>query len=293
MKKIELADKEIFENYLNKRSHFLSYFSFVNIFIWKDLFEISYLKIRDSLCVFFKDKIGIFMIIPPLGNIEREIIFECFEIMDSENLNKSISRIENTEERDLDFYKDLGFKFKLRDREYICKRSDIVNLKGERFKSKRNSYNYFLRNYKFEYLTFDLSLRDDCFNLYKLWKEERKEKFSDSVYRKMLEDNFSCFKVALENYENLNLSGRLVKIDGKLCGLSFGFPLNKETFCILFEITDLRYRGISQFIFREFCRELSGYEYINIMDDSGLENLRKAKLSYRPVLEIPEYIITG
>lgn len=292
MKLIELKDKDIFENYLKKESHSLSYFSFINIFIWKDIFNIFYLEMEDSLCIFFKDKIGMFMILPPLGEFKKDTIFEVFKIMDRENENKSVTRIENVEEKDLDFYINLGFKFKLRDREYICERNSLVSLKGDRFKSKRNSYNYFLRNYNFQYLAYDKELKDDCLRLYKRWSEERKKKFSCPVYQKMCDDNFSCLKIALENYEDLSLLGRVVKIDGNLCGFSFGFVLNKKTFCILFEITDLKYKGISQFLFREFCKELENFEFINITDDSGLENLRRTKLSYHPILELPVYIIT-
>jgi len=61
---------------------------------------------------------------------------------------------------------------------------------------------------------------------------------------------------------------------------TFGFKLNKDTFCILYEITDLSIKGLSQFIFRQFCSELKNHRYINIMDDSGLVNLKRVKLSY-------------
>jgi hypothetical protein len=60
------------------------------------------------------------------------------------------------------------------------------------------------------------------------------------------------------------------------------YEINKDTFCILYEITDLSVKGLAQFIFKEFATELTGYKYINIMDDSGLENLKKVKLSYQP-----------
>jgi uncharacterized protein len=67
--------------------------------------------------------------------------------------------------------------------------------------------------------------------------------------------------------------------------------LDKDTFCILYEITDLTIKGLSQFIFRQFCSELKDYRYINVMDDSGLENLKRVKLSYRPLKVIPAYIV--
>jgi len=73
---------------------------------------------------------------------------------------------------------------------------------------------------------------------------------------------------------------------------TFGFKLNKDTFCILYEITDLSIKGLSQFIFRQFCSELKNHRYINIMDDSGLVNLKRVKLSYHPQRTIPSYTVT-
>ena len=63
-------------------------------------------------------------------------------------------------------------------------------------------------------------------------------------------------------------------------------------FCVLFEIADLNINGLSQFIYREFCQELmSSYRWINAMDDSGLENLKRVKRSYHPTKIIPSYTI--
>jgi hypothetical protein len=95
----------------------------------------------------------------------------------------------------------------------------------------------------------------------------------------------------LDDYSGLKIVGRVVKIDKKIKALTFGFRLAEDTFCILYEITDLSIKGLAQFIFREFCRELADYKYINIMDDSGLENLKKVKLSYHPVKLVPAYIV--
>ena len=64
---------------------------------------------------------------------------------------------------------------------------------------------------------------------------------------------------------------------------TFGFEITKDMFCVLLEVCDLKFKGISEFIFREFSREMNQYKYINAMDDSGLENLRISKLSYHPI----------
>jgi hypothetical protein len=121
--------------------------------------------------------------------------------------------------------------------------------------------------------------------------DNRKAKSSDPVYIKMLEDGFITHRQALDNYKDLNLVGRVVKINNRIKGYTFGFKLNRDIFCILFEITDISIKGISQFIFRRFTEEFKDHPYINIMDDSGLENLRRVKLSYRPLKLIPCYIV--
>ena len=61
---------------------------------------------------------------------------------------------------------------------------------------------------------------------------------------------------------------------------------------MLFEITDLSTKGLAQFIYREFCKELMDtYRWINAMDDSGLENLKRVKNAYHPTRLIPSYNI--
>jgi len=83
----------------------------------------------------------------------------------------------------------------------------------------------------------------------------------------------------------------VVKVADRVTAFTLGFPINPGTFCVLYEITDLSIKGLAQFIFRQFARDLKGYRYINIMDDSGLGNLKKVKLSYHPVRAVAAYIV--
>ena len=211
--------------------------------------------------------------------------------MDEFNLNKQVSRIENVEAGYLWFYQKSGYAYYAKPGDYLCKRSDIADLKGNRFKSQRACYNYFIKHYEFEFRPYLLKDIDACLGLYEQWAEARKRKYSLAFYQQMLKDNFLCQAVAMKNFFRLGLIGYVIEIKGKIAGYTFGFSINPGMFCILSEICDLAYRGISQFIFSQFCQRLSGYEYINIMDDSGLENLRKVKLSYHPLRIVPNYII--
>jgi len=290
---LTVKDKSLFDKFLSLKAHQLSTYAFENIYIWKGLFDIKWLILQDSLCVFFQDKIGCFLYLTPLsGNKNPKVIKQAFEIMDGFNKNKDISRIENIPEADTSFYEGLGYACQNKSYDYLCKRSDLANLGGNKFKAKRACFNYFIKHYEFQYLPFSLNYRDDCLGLYDSWAKERKINNQGRIYQCMLEDSRIALKNALDNYSDLNFIGGLVSIDKKIKAFTFGFKLNKDTFCILYEITDLSIKGLSQFIFRRFCSELEGYKYINIMDDSGLENLKKVKLSYQPAKLIPAYIIT-
>ena len=290
--KISLKDKPVFDKYLSLERHELSVYAFENIYIWKELFNIEWVLIEKSLCVFFKDMSGTFLYLPPLSAEKNaEIINEVFNILKKLNKNNEISRIENIEKKDLPFYGNLGYGYKNKSYDYLCQRASLSHLWGNKFKSKRASFNYYTKHYKFEYLPFSLKQKINCIKLYDDWAKQRKSVSEDRIYLGMLKDSRRCLKEMLDNYPGLDLLGRIVKVNNEIKGLTFGFKLNSNTFCILYEITDLSIKGLAQFIFAQFCGELKDYKYINIMDDSGLENLKKVKLSYHPDKLIPAYIV--
>jgi hypothetical protein len=87
----------------------------------------------------------------------------------------------------------------------------------------------------------------------------------------------------------LRLTGKVVKIHGRLRAYTFGYWLTSTTFCVLLEVTDRAIPGLAQYLFRETCRMAvaEGAEYINTMDDAGLPGLRASKQAYHPVMLIP------
>jgi len=293
LNQLEVTDKDLINRYLSLSRHKLSAWAFENIFIWSGIYEISWGVTKGSMCIFFKDKNSCFAYLPPLAkDIKPVVLEEAFRIMDKHNKNPEISRIENVEADSMSFYEAQGYCVREKPGDYLCKRSSLVQLRGHPFKSKRAACNYFLKNYKFEYLDFSPDYAHACLGLYDQWSKERKKDGKDILYNSMLIDSRKALKVLLENYLKLDLTGRMVLVNKKFKGFTFGFRLNLETFCVLFEITDLSIKGLAQFIFREFCRQLKGYVYINIMDDSYLENLKTIKLSYRPLKIIPNYIVS-
>jgi uncharacterized protein len=295
LKKIRLTDKTLFDRFLRpgRQTHGLSVFAFENIYIWKSLYDIYWDIIDGCLCVFFRDRIGCFLYLPPLGKeISCAATNRAFQIMDGFNANREISRIENIEEADAALFKNLGYRCEYKGRDYVCSRANLAGLKGDSFKAKRAACNYFIKHYEFTSLAFSMQHKAGCLELFRLWQEQRSGSNEDKIYRGMIDDSLACLKVLFAAYKQMKIAGRIVKVGSQIKAFSFGYRLNNETFCILYEITDLSIKGIAQFIFREFCSELKEFRYINIMDDSGLDNLKKVKLSYRPIKFVPAYIAT-
>jgi hypothetical protein len=98
----------------------------------------------------------------------------------------------------------------------------------------------------------------------------------------------------LVHYRRLGLTGRVVCVDRTVRAYTFGYRLRGSVFCVLFEIADRTINGLSQYIFREFCREAAaeGCAFINTLDDSGLEGLRRSKHAYRPCRLVSNYVAT-
>lgn len=288
---LKLRNKKLFNKYLGLKHYELSYYTFANIFIWKKLFKIWWKITGENLCIFFQNDSGYFMYLPPLGkHLNPKIVKDCFCIMNTLNRNKSVSRIENIEEKNLVFYQNLGYKIFSKDKEYICKTDDLIGLKGDKFKAKRAGYNFFIKNYKYKFLRYKNPMQKQVLNLHKHWQENRRKVSPDNIYQNLLEDSSKYLKVALRYFKQLSLEGYVVKIDNKIEGFTCGFPVNPKMFCVLFEITNLEKKGISSFIFREFTKKLKKYKELNMMDDSGLLNLRKTKLSWKPYKQISSYV---
>jgi hypothetical protein len=292
LKKITRADKKIVESYLSNMPRQLCVYSFAQIAIWEKLYSIEWTRIEGALFIFFKDSLGCFMNCEPLGKaVTAGAVAEAFRIMDGCNKNKAYSRIENVEERRVEFYRSLGYEAAAKGGDYVYERARLARLRGDSYKSKRASCNFFEKNYDSRYLPYTRRYSQACLDLYDAWALGRMETAGDRVYAGMLRDSRYCLQAALNKPSELGLRGRMILIDGVVKAFTFGYELNEDTFCILYEIADLAVKGISQYIFRQICIEEDEYRYINAMDDSGIARIQSVKRSYRPNTIVPAYII--
>ncbi len=290
-----LAQKDLFTEYLRRRPCDLSVAAFPNVYIWADFFDFEFRRIEDALVVLARDEMGCFCYLPPLGSdVKESVIDECFRVMALENRSAAMTRIENVSEADLRFFPKEKFIWTKKYDEYGYDREVLSVLSGNAYKSKRSACNQFVKTYPHQYLPYEPVMQEHCLRLYSAWAENRRELFEDAVFQQMLEDSRRVLGRVLEDGSQVGIVGRVVEVEGQMVAFTFGYPVNDEVFCVLFEVTDLSVKGAAVFIFREFCRdpEVSGFCFINAMDDFGMENIRATKASFRPVRLWPVYSVT-
>ena len=295
---LTLNDKPLFDEYARQTRTRLSNYAFAPLYVWKAHFQFNWVLLGEHLCIFAKQGEDYFMPILPMpcapeNGTYRNVIRTAYQFMLESNRNRHIARIENVPQELCTLFEKHGFRATLKETEYLYETDSLGKLSGNRFKSKRNAYNTFMDCYpSAEFCHYNTTDSDACLALYEAWHTARGAKCDEAVYCAMLEDSRSAHRIAIVHAEALELVGRVVRIDGKIRGYTFGYQLDKDTFCVLFEITDLEIKGLAQFIYREFCKELMDiYKWINAMDDSGLENLKRVKRSYHPVELLLSYNI--
>jgi hypothetical protein len=284
------------EKYLGVAPRRLSVFSYVQLFLWQDFFHFHFAVWEESLCIFAQNPAGVFLYWPPLGReITATVIAECWRWMREQNADSSVSRIENVCDTQVHSFLSDWYDVYNKGYEYCYFRKDIAALAGLKYKSKRCDYHACIRRHNPEYTAYHPSMQEECLALYDRWAHGRRQVCADEMYHYCLEDNRTVHRLALEHHDTLGLIGRVVFVDGVLKAYTFGYPLNGKVFCVLFEVTDLAVKGLPVYIFREFCADaqLQGWSWINVMDDFGMPNLTRTKMSFRPVVLLPAYTVTG
>ena len=293
---LTLNYKPMFDEYVHQMCPRLSSYAFSSLYVWREHFQFYWIRMAKYLCIFAKQNDDYFMPILPMPYEVNScsylrVVHEAYRLMLELSRNPYIARIENVPQEMLSFFKKNGFYATLKETEYLYETEALSRLSGNRYKSKRSAYNAFATRYPSATLDpYCSTNRDACFALYNAWQTTRATQCSNDIYCAMLNDSQSAHQIAITHADALGLLGGVVHIDGEIKAYTFGYPLNADIFCVLFEVADLNIRGLAQFIYREFCRELMGtYKWINAMDDSGLESLSRVKHSYHPIQLIPSY----
>ncbi|MBP5515686.1 MAG: DUF2156 domain-containing protein [Bacteroidales bacterium] len=176
--------------------------------------------------------------------------------------------------------------------DYIYRRSALELLQGKTLKSKRNHVNKFINEHpNFEYIDLAPEHFDMCRQLEQKWRTANHH--DNPWYGNTIESEQQMMENIFTHWNDLDMRGGAVFVDGRMVAFSCGAPVTIDTFDTCIEKADRSIDGAFNIINQQFALHLpSQYKYINREEDMGLQGLRKAKLSYHPEILLSYNIVT-
>jgi hypothetical protein len=184
--------------------------------------------------------------------------------------------------------------------DYIYDAESLRTLRGKKYQAKRNFANGFRRlyNWKFEPITEENLA--ECRQMNDEWC--RRNGCGENFWKA---SEFCAVRISLDNYRALGLDGGLLRVDGKVVAFTIGERASSNTLLVHIEKALTEYRGAYQAMSQEFLGYMDtvlrerenipdgtpAFTLVNREDDSGDENLRKAKLEYHPIEIKEKYLV--
>lgn len=285
-KKIELCDKDKIEPFLRSTRELTCELSFANLLIWQPLYNNCYCIENDTLFLkSYDDNIITYSL--PIGNIKNgieKIISHCGKL----------PTIWAQEGKRFEFFKEnYGHLYDIYESrnefDYIYNSSDLINLSGKKYHSKRNHISAFSRQYNWHYEVINDKNINNVKKCAEIWYKQNFDRMDEELKCEM-----NGVFLMLDNLEFLDLSGGAIIVENEVVAFTLGSSLNNDIYNVHVEKCLLGFEAAYTVINREFAsRNAKNYKYINREDDLGLEGLRKSKLSYKPEILLPKYICTS
>lgn len=283
-KSILLDDKAMFDSFFTPQAVDASEYSFTNLFAWSLSREIRYKVINGILylCACYEND---------------HYLMQPFN---SDDINSDLAHmLEQAGKYGIGYARRIGAAVAARldpaiftiqeDRDsfdYIYDSQQLALLKGRKLSNKRAHVKKFKEQYSFTYEAYTPALFDQVMELSEKWLERKGGKDDVSMY-----NEFLAISHLLKNFDHLNAEGAVLKIDNRVIAFAFGEQLSNSTYVIHFEKADTNYAGAYQAINQFFIKNEvhSKYQYVNREQDIGIEGIRKAKMSYHPLMMGKKY----
>lgn len=283
---VKITDRELILNNIPESSAQICDFSFGNIFCWS-VGENTRIAQKDGF-VFLRSRFnGVKSYAFPWGKGDIKIALEIMEA-DAKERNEAFSFYCLSEEQAEILKKIYGERLALEEQrdffDYVYLRENLAFLKGRKYHSKKNHVNSFCKKNGFSYEELNGTNLKECLDFSHQWHKsgERNPK---------LDEEMLVIEKAFEHFNELHLSGALLRVNGKIVAYALGESMpDGKTYCTHFEKASPEYLTAYAVINKLFAENsLSEFQYINREDDAGVENLRKAKNSYHPEYLVKKY----
>lgn len=306
-KDIELSDSKWIRELFSVPDYNSEDYNFTFQFLWKNTFRSKVARIGDLVLIQYNMD-GRKSYLTPVGKADEHQVADIINSM----LNESSLLGDDGR---LVFYGVLPSQMDFLERyfggrftseisrmgaDYIYDAQALKTLSGKKYQAKRNFANGFRRLYRWRFEPICESNMEECLQMNDEWC--RRNGCGQDFWKN---NEFCAVRVALNNYKALDLDGGLLRVDGNVVAFTIGERTSSDTLLVHIEKALTEYRGAYQAMSQEFLGYMDGvlrqrenipegtpaFTLVNREDDSGDENLRKAKREYHPIEIKEKYLV--
>ncbi len=245
---------------------------------WNHYAHYQYAYIKGNLIISSTID-GVTRFHPPIGLKDVDLLKAVIQLAIKENNTVLLEFIENDS---ADWIKSVFPTIEFvpdRDQfDYVYRAQDLADLTNSSYQSIRRVLNKFKANYSYQMECVSPSNSIEVKKFLDKWYMEKKNGLDQ-----ILQNEKKAILFCIDHFEDLNMSGLLIRINGEIGAISIYDTLNVTTALIHFEKGLNKYDGIYKAINAETARVLATrYQYINREGDMGNRGLRIAKTHYHP-----------
>lgn len=304
---MDLLDFEFLKNNLNTHGLNGSDSSLGNLFLLQERYKINLLLQNNLLLRYFDFSESIHGYAFPL----------TLKTSNQDYLQEFINQITNKEVKDKiplclfsaeqknefdSFLKTSNSPYKIEwqtnpaDSDYIYLQEKLSLLSGNKLQKKKNHISQFNRHFQntsfiyFDKSNFSQALYDDFLLVAQNWINEHSQFEKESLLA-TYDSEMKSIKKALDNLVVLDFCGGILYIDLNPVAITLASKISDDILDIHFEkcLSSASKPGGYAVINNLFAKHSSSFKFINREEDLGIEGLRKAKLSYKPVQILEKY----
>lgn len=283
---LTMEDKEWLGRALAQEQRRACEFTFANNYLWRRIYRVQAADCSGCALIRYEEGDEIFYAFP-CGTGDKKAALESLILhADSEGQRLELTGLLEPETQVLQrwFPEQFEIKTNRNDYDYIYHTKDLTLLSGKKYHGKRNHIARF-KDSDWSYEAVSQDNVEQCRRMLGLWKERRADKWDV-----MMEEEYGVVVEALSCYQELGLTGGLLRQNGEVVAFCLGEPLTRDTYVVHFEKAFPEIQGAYPMINQQFVEDVcQDYAYVNREEDDGEEGLRKAKLSYHPAILLEKF----